>query len=131
MRLVLDSNVVIVAGLTRGTCAVVVETAVRDHEIFVPRGIMAEYREVDQRPKMERANEALKRILYSIAAVASWVEPTTKTFGLVDSDDEIFLQTAVAGSAVALVTGKKRHFPAARYVGVEILAPAAFPERVR
>ena len=101
------------------------------HEIVVSNGVMAEYREVVQRPKMERASEALKRILYSIAVVGSWVEPATKTFGLVDPDDEIFLQTAVAGSAVALVTGNKRHFPAARYAGIEILAPAAFLDRVR
>lgn len=131
MRLVLDCNVIIAAGLTRGTCAAVVELAVRSHEIVVSDGVVMEYRAVAQRPKHERAHQALKSILDSIDEVAFWVEPTTETFDLVDPDDEIFLQTAVAGGAVALVTGNRKHFPAASYTGVEVLSPAAFLERVR
>jgi len=130
LRLVLDCNVVIAAGLTRGTCAAVVETAVRDHEIIVSKGVMAEYRAVSRRPGFRRAHEALETILDSIDEVACWVEPMSRTFSLVDPDDEIFLQTAVAGDAAVLLTGNKKHFPAASYEGVEILSPADFLERV-
>ncbi len=131
MRLVLDCNVIIAAGLTRGTCAAVVELAVRSHEVVVSDGVIAEYRAVAQRPKHQRAHQALKSILDSIDEVALRVEPTTETFGLVDPDDEIFLQTAVAGGAAALVTGNQKHFPAVSYNEVEVLSPAAFLERAR
>ena len=130
MRLVLDCNVIIAAGLTRGTCAAVVELAVRSHEVVVSDGVIAEYRAVAQRPKHQRAHQALKSILDSLDQVAVWVEPTNVTFGLVDPDDEIFLQTAVAGGAAALVTGNQKHFPASSYAGVRILSPAAFLEQV-
>ena len=129
MRLVLDCNVIIAAGLTRGTCAAVVELAVRSHEIVVSDGVIAEYRAVTQRPKHQRAHQALKTLLDSIDEVALRVESTTETFGLVDPDDEIFRQTAVAGGAVALVTDNKGHFPAASYKGVDVLSPVAFLER--
>ena len=130
MRLVLDCNVIIAAGLTRGTCSVVVDKAVRGHEVIVSHGIMTEYRAVMRRPKHQHAHEVLNDVVDDIEKVAVWVEPLTTSFGLLDPDDEIFLQTAVAGRASVLVTGNRKHFPAASYGGVQILSPAAFLERV-
>jgi predicted nucleic acid-binding protein len=61
--------------------------------------------------------------------VALIVEPAQHSFGLQDPDDEIYLATAFAGQAEALVTGNIRHFPTPRYGSIEILRPAEFLTR--
>ncbi len=65
---------------------------------------------------MDTVTDLLER-----AAIA--VEPDDPPFGLPDPDDEIYLATAVAGGAQALVTGNLRHFPQAICGTVAILTP--------
>ena len=129
MRLVLDCNVVIAAGLTTGVCARVVIEAVRQHSLVVSDQVLTEYQTVAARRKLRRAASRLREILDTIEAVALWVEPTSTVFGIDDPDDEIYLQTAEGGGAAALVTGNHRHFPEPHYGGIAILSPRAFLDR--
>ena len=57
------------------------------------------------------------------------VEPAKASFGVADPDDEVYLATALAGGAEALVTGNRRHFILDRYGPIEILSPRRFLDR--
>ena len=129
MRLVLDCNVVIAAGLTTGVCARVVIEAVRRHSLVVSEPVLVEYQIVAARPKLRRVAPRLREILATIEAAAFWAEPTSTVFGIDDPDDEIYLQTAEGGDAAALITGNHRHFPEPHYGGIAILSPRAFLDR--
>ena len=50
---------------------------------------------------------------------------------LPDSDDEAFLEVALAGGARCLVTGNVKHYPAEARSGVEVLSPRSFIESYR
>lgn len=58
------------------------------------------------------------------------VEPAAMDFGLDDPDDNVYLATALAGEAAALITGNLKHFPERFYREIEILAPSEFLARV-
>ena len=51
--------------------------------------------------------------------------PERVSFGLVDPSDEVYLATAVAGSAELVATGNSRHVTAAAYGAVRLVSPAA------
>ena len=108
VRLVLDCNVDIAAGLTSGICAQVVVEAVRHYTLVVSDPVLAEYQTVAARRKLQRAAPRLRVILDTIEAVALWIEPSTTVFGIEDPDDEIYLQTPEGGGAAALITGNPR-----------------------
>ena len=68
------------------------------------------------------------RNISDIKRVVAIVEPADTLFGLRDPDDEIYLATAMAGSAV-LITGNKRDFTEPRYATDDVLSPRAFLDR--
>ena len=129
MRLVLDCNVVIAAGMTEGTCRRVVGEAVRRHTILLSDEILAEYRSVAARVKFAHRREALDAVVATIAEAATRVDVADAPFRLADPGDEVYLGTAVAGGAEALVTGNIRHFPEEAYGKIAILTPRKFLDR--
>jgi uncharacterized protein len=130
LRLVLDCNVLIAAARTEGTCRRAVTRAVADHIVVVSRTVLEEYAEVGARPKHRPYRLAMRAILDELVGAAMLVAPAAVFFGLPDPDDEIYLATALAGEADALVTGNLRHFPQEACGGVEILSPRMFLDRV-
>jgi predicted nucleic acid-binding protein len=60
--------------------------------------------------------------------VAMVVEPLPERFDVGDTDDEVYVATALAGDARALITGNVRHF-ASRYGALEVLTPRQFQSR--
>ncbi|MEO5338153.1 MAG: putative toxin-antitoxin system toxin component, PIN family [Magnetospirillum sp. WYHS-4] len=129
MKVVLDCNVLVSAARTDGVCRAVVIETVRRHEIVLSSAILAEYREVAERPKHGPWRDALLSLIDLLARVAFKVEPEENEFDLPDPDDEAYLAAAEAGPAAALVTGNARHFPAGRYGKVAILTPREFLDR--
>lgn len=129
MRLVLDCNVVIAAGMTEGACRRVVGEAIRRHTILLSDEILAEYRSVAARAKFRPRREVLDAIIATIAEAATRVSPADAPVRLADHDDEVYLGTAVAGGAKALVTGNTRHFPEGVYGEIVILTPREFLDR--
>ncbi|QWR77079.1 hypothetical protein [Candidatus Magnetomonas plexicatena] len=53
MRVVLDCNVIISAGLNNGTCMELIEEVVLHHQLFLSQGIVDEYHEVTSRVNTE------------------------------------------------------------------------------
>ena len=129
MRVVLDCNVIVSAARAEGVCREVVRGAIRRHQIFLSHPIVSEYEKVSRRPKHACYYDEFRTTIAEIRRVAAVVEPAVTVFQIKDSDDEIYLATAVAGNAV-LVTGNQRDFTKPRYGTVEVLSPRAFLERI-
>lgn len=126
MKVVIDCNVLISAGLKSNTCRQLLNAVVSQHRLYVSQGIVDEYCEVISRVKFkpEETNE-LKTILTSLLKVATWVEPVfDDTFYAADKDDEIYITTALSAKADVVITGNRKHFPVCDRV--RILTPREF-----
>jgi putative PIN family toxin of toxin-antitoxin system len=79
--------------------------------LYVSEAIMAEYREVLARPKMNIRNGLRQQLLQLVKSHAHSVAPTRQLQVTRDPDDNKFLECADAARADYLVTGNQRHFP--------------------
>ncbi len=125
MRVVVDTNVLVSALLrpdsvpARAVAGLVARRAV----FLYDARIVEEYRAVLARPKFgaigAEARAGLLGALLGgppVAHVPAWAGP------LLDPDDRMFVEVALAGRADALVTGNLRDYP--RDLGFEVLPPA-------
>jgi len=129
--IVLDTNILVSAGLTQGPPAHLVDLTLRRElsMIFCP-GILQEYLEVIHRPKFDKAGFPpgwLDRLLALAARLP--LDPPAWPLPLPDPKDSTFLALAKTTGAV-LVTGYLEHFPADVRQGVEVYAPHEFLARL-
>ena len=113
MKIVVDCNVMISAGITDGICAQVVQSVISSHTWIMSLPILEEYEEVCRRPRFQKDQPRLSALLACIMSVASLVDdPKKLSLDLPDQDDVIYLETAYAGSADILITGNREQtFP--------------------
>ena len=128
---VLDTDILVSAGLTQGPPARMVDLALRrELAMILCPGILREYLEVMHRPKFEKAGFPpgwLDRLLGLAARLP--LDPPAWLLPLPDPKDAVFLGLAkVAGAA--LVTGNLKHFPADVRQGVEVFSPQEFVTRL-
>lgn len=126
MRVVLDCNIIISAGLNAGVCREVIASVVRGHEVVFSGDVLREYVLVAKREKFRDSHEQLANLIQILLRNAIVVNPAACGFELPDVKDVMFLDLAVSGGATMLVTGNKRHFPEAEYGGVRIVSPREF-----
>lgn len=126
MKVVIDCNIVISAGLNHGNCRKVIRTVVHSHECILSTGILREYAAVLKRQKFVVAHDNLEQLIYSLSWNAHFVIPEPSVFSLPDVKDQIYLDTALSGAADAIVTGNSKHFPELKYRDVRILSPKEF-----
>jgi len=113
LRLVLDTNIVVSAalkpdGLQRTVLLLAISKPAR---LYVNEAIMAEYREVLARPKMNIRKGLRQQLLQLIKTHAYSVTPSRQLQVTRDPDDNKFVECADAARADYLVTGNQRHFP--------------------
>lgn len=126
MKVVIDCNILISAGLTDGTCRAVIRAALAHCEIVMSPDILAEYQEVISRPKFVRARDRLEEFMLDMARVAEFVYPEPVEYPLPDPKDVPYLQAALASGSKYLVTGNSSDFPADVCADVEVVTPAKF-----
>lgn len=128
MRIVLDTNV-LVSGLLQpfGPSGQIVRLVSSGDLVLChdPR-ILAEYQEVLLRKKFSFDPERVETLLEEIRAGGIPVAARPLAVRLPDSDDEPFLEVALAGGAQCLVTGNAKHYPDEARSGAEVLSPRAF-----
>lgn len=133
MRVVLDTNV-LVSGLLClfGASSEIVRMASSGVlELCYDARILWEYQSVLLRPKFSFDQVRVGYLLDQIKAggeVAA-VEPLAKR--LPDTNDEPFLEAALAGGAQYLITGNLKHYPLKKRQGVSVVSPNEFLEIYR
>ena len=115
MKVVIDCNIVISAGLNPGNCRSVIHTVVHSHECILSIGILREYVAVAKREKFRPVHDNLAQIIYVLSWNANFVIPEPSAFSLPDVNDQIYLDTALSANADVIVTGNLKHFPEAKY----------------
>lgn len=126
MKLVLDTNVLIAAFITHGTCNELLEHCALNHEIILSAFILDELRDklVRKFDFSSREAEQVIRLLKSRATLVTpqeMEEPTCR-----DPDDDTILGTAIAGNCECLVTGDKDLLDLPCVQGIRIIHPSAF-----
>ena len=125
-RLVIDTNVLVSALLTPGRTADLALRAMRARGAvaLVDAAVEAEYRGVLARPKFSKVDAALREGL--LRAVLDGCERVAvgapSTHPLIDGDDRAFVDVALAGRALAVVTGNTKHYPTG--LGFAVWTPA-------
>ena len=97
----------------------------RQFEVLISEAILEEYTDVLSQAPTISANE-VTILLNELKAFSQHVKISGTLQACKDPDDDIFLETAVAGGADFLVTKNLKHFPRKSYSGVRILKVATF-----
>lgn len=127
MRVVVDCNVLIAAGLTNGMCRKVLTWILEHHHVLISEETCQEYAQVIQRDKFLPYRSYLQEFLVLICEIGHLIkEPSSSPYSLPDKDDEKYLAAASAGNAHYLITGNKKHFPQDSYGSIIILSPTEF-----
>jgi uncharacterized protein len=128
MRIVLDTNVLIAALITRGVCRDLLEHCVQRHQIVVSDFILNELHEnlknkfhFDQ-PDIEEAIRLFSAEMQVVSPVLM-KEPVCR-----DPQDEMILATAIAGNAECIITGDQDLLVLEQYSAVKILRPGEFAD---
>lgn len=126
MRLVLDTNVVLAAFISRGVCHELLEHCEREHTMVVSGFILEEFREklvgkFDVPPSKAREATVLLRSRMESVEPVPLEAPVCR-----DPDDDWVLATAVAGTCECTVTGDKDLLSLGEHRGIRILAPNTF-----
>jgi putative PIN family toxin of toxin-antitoxin system len=125
MRLVLDTNVLIAAFLTRGICAELLEHVVRRHEAITSEFLLKEFERTLPKFGVSRSEAAEARRL--LAARFALVEPVDLGERVSrDATDDAVLATAVAGRCACLITGDRGLLDLKTYRTIVILPPNQF-----
>ena len=107
MRVVLDCNVLISAGISKsGTCGRVIDEVIRYHQWYFSRPTLREFFSVIKYPHLKQYWRKLKAVEKALRKAAIEVKPDPTPIDLPDPDDAVYLQTAVAARADVLITGK-------------------------
>jgi len=126
MRILLDTNVLIAAFITHGTCSDLFEHCIRQHEIIASQFILNEL-EGHLRKKFKFSETDTREAMELLIAVAKIIEPVSLTEPVCrDCDDDMILATALTGKADCLITGDKDLTDLKTFRGIPILKPAEF-----
>jgi uncharacterized protein len=126
MRLLLDTNVLIAAFISRGTCHELLAHCIYNHAPVISRALLREFQQklitkFHYSQKDARAAASLIASRFEIVTAAALARPVSR-----DPDDDAVVATAVAGGCRCIVTGDKDLLVLKRYEEIEILSPAEF-----
>lgn len=112
---VIDTNVLISAVISKKSDAATVKVLrkVFDGSIcpIYNSKILEEYNEVLRRPKFHLQEQTVAVVISAIKQFGIELNLMTSSETMIDEDDRIFLDTAMAFEGSFLVTGNMKHFP--------------------
>lgn len=113
LRLVLDTNIVVSAGLKPDGLqrTVLLLALTKPARLYVSAPILAEYRDVLSRPEHKIRRSLQQQFFQLLLNRVHLVSPSKRLRVTSDPDDNIFVECADAARADYLVTGNQRHFP--------------------
>jgi putative PIN family toxin of toxin-antitoxin system len=127
MRILLDTNVLIAAFITRGVCSDLLEHCIHRHKLVTSEFILNEFREHmigKFQYSVSETEEALEllRTKMEVVTPVQLEHPVCR-----DPDDDVVLGTALAGNVACIITGDKDLLVLRRYGSSDIVSPAQFP----
>jgi len=126
MKVLLDTNVLIAAFITRGVCSDLLEHCIHRHKLVTSEFILNEFREhlVGKfQYTMSEAEEAVELLRSKMEVV---MPATLKHPACRDPDDDVVLGTALAGDVTCVVTGDKDLLVLKQYGSIDIVSPSQF-----
>ncbi|HJU55406.1 MAG TPA: putative toxin-antitoxin system toxin component, PIN family [Pyrinomonadaceae bacterium] len=126
MRIVLDTNVLLVAFIARGFCHQLLEYCVRNHDLVTSEFILGEVREklIEKFKHTPEIGDEVVRLLRSrmeVVTPAPLGEPVCR-----DADDNNVLAAAAAGNCDCLITGDKDLLVLKSFQDIAIISPSDF-----
>ncbi|HEV2146337.1 MAG TPA: putative toxin-antitoxin system toxin component, PIN family [Longimicrobiaceae bacterium] len=126
MRLVLDTNVLLAAFVSRGVCHDLLEHCERAHRIVASEFILEEFADKLLR-KFKVPSDKVQRAVALLRPRMEVIEPPPLDLPTCrDPDDDWVLATALAGQCACIVTGDKDLLTLEVFSGIRILPPSAF-----
>jgi len=129
MRIIIDCNVLISAGLKDGLCRALLRRVVEEHEIYLSREVLLEYLLVSRREKFKIYKEYLEKLIELLAEISTVIMPNPTKFNLPDRNDKKYIDLAVSVRADFLITGNLIHFPEEKYEMTEVISPRDFYDK--
>lgn len=128
MRVVLDTNVLIAAFITRGACSTLLEHCFHRHELITSDFILNEFRDkLIQKFNFNKQDvEEAVRLLQSKMEMV--IPSQLEVAACRDPDDDQILGTALAGNAACIVTGDKDLLIIKQFHQIDVLHPSKFAE---
>lgn len=126
MKIVLDTNVLIAAFISHGTCAELLEHCVREHELITSEFILQEFHK-NLTGKFGIPESDVAEAIDLIRSRFVFVNPDKldqKTCR--DADDDWILGSAMAGNCECLVTGDKDLLDLQKFRQIDIVSPSEF-----
>jgi len=135
-RLVIDSNVWIIALISpAGTARRLVDAVLdNDIDILMSEATFTELVSRLDRPKFDRYREpeAWNLFLSELVELALWHEDAGTATGIFrDADDDKFLALAATGQADAIISGDGDLLELVAHEGIPVLTPAQFLRQLR
>lgn len=128
MKILFDTNVLIAAFISHGSCFELFEHCSRQHDLFTSKFILSELQKNLQK-KFKFSDSEVKQVINLLLSRLSVIDPITAIKPICrDKDDDNILAAALAVCCDCLVTGDKDLLILKKYEGIPILKPLDFWE---
>jgi predicted nucleic acid-binding protein len=111
MRVVLDCNVLISAGLNPGICRTVLHEVLESHQCILSAQILREYVTVARRKRFAGVQETLISLIQVVSRNAAFVAPEPSTLHLPDPKDRAYLERRLPPRRLSSSPGTKSISP--------------------
>ena len=132
-RIVLDTNVLVSAAISRASISrLVFDKVLEEDELVISEELISELRRVLNGEKFNRYSSEIERALFinSVITVATFVVPHEKVTACRDESDNRILEAALASNADIIITGDKDLLVLHPFENIPILTPREFTAQV-
>jgi uncharacterized protein len=126
VKIVLDTNVLIAAFVSRGYCHELFENCARQHTLITSDFILNEFQEKLAKKFKYEAEEISQAFDLLLARMQVVVPVKIEQQICRDSDDDNVIATAIAGDCDCIITGDKDLLVLKRFQSINIFSPNEF-----
>ena len=126
MRIVLDTNVLIAAFISHGTCNEVFKQVIRHHQLVISEFILQEFQN-KLVGKFNYAKKEVEEALHLLLSRSEVITPTPLTTQISrDPDDDNILAVALSGNCDCIVSGDKDILDLTDVKNLRLISPSDF-----